>query len=119
MSAITMRKLILTKNMMRATPFPLIPKQKVVSMPKMSTDVPSHYKLILHKNADFKHKHTVHVISDVIDNMSVLEAQDKATEAFVTGKSLLRICPEEIAFLWCKKISEQNVKTTVEPVDFF
>lgn len=114
-----MKKFVTAKHVIRATPFPLIPKQKVVQMPKLSTDTPSHYKLILQKNADFNHKHTVRVISDVITNMSVLEAQDKATEAFVTGKSLLRICPEEIAFLWCKKISDQDVKTIIEPIDFF
>lgn len=116
---IIMKRIVVTKNALQATPFPLVPKRKVTVTPKLSTEVPPHYKLILHNKVDFKYKHTVRVLCKVINGMSVLEAQDKATEAYVSGKSLLRVCPEEIAFMWCKQISEQNVKTTVEPVDFF
>lgn len=119
MATITLRKLVLTKNVMQVTPFPLIPKKKPIVMPKLSTDVPPHFKLILHNKVDFQHKHTVQVITSVIHDMTILEAQDKASEAFLTGQSLLRVCPEEIAFSWCKEINEKNVKTTLEPVDFF
>lgn len=114
-----MRHMVLTKNVTQTITLPLIAKKKIVAIPKLTTDVPPHYKLILHNKVDFKHKHTVRVITDVIHDMSVLEAQDKVSEALLKGKSLLRVCPEGIAFFWCQRINEQNVNTTIEPVDFF
>jgi ATP-dependent Clp protease adapter protein ClpS len=117
--SIAVRRALQTRNILQSTPLPLVKKTKVVVLPKLSADVPPHYKLILHNDVSFKHRHVVRVLSEVIIDMSVLEAQDKATEAYVSGRSLLRVCPKDIAFTWCKEIREQNVKTTVEPVDFF
>lgn len=87
--------------------------------PDLKNDVPPHYKLILHKDKTFNHKHVSRVLSEVIIDMSLTEANDKATEAFLKGKSLLRVCPEDIAKSYCTDINDCNVSATIEPVDFF
>jgi ATP-dependent Clp protease adapter protein ClpS len=102
----------------QVTPFHVAVKPKV-KLPNLSTDVPPHYKIILHKDIDFNHKHVSRVLTSVIVDMRLPEANDKATEAFIKGRSLLRVCPEDIATNYCNDIKKQNVSTTIEPVDFF
>lgn len=102
----------------QVTPFPVNVKPKM-KYPSLSTDVPPHYKVILHKDGGFNHKHVSRVITSVIVDMSLSEANDKATEAFLKGTSLLRVCPEDIATSYCNDIKKQNVLSTIEPVDFF
>lgn len=100
------------------TPFPVAVRPKL-KYPSLETDVPPHYKLILHKDIAFNHKHVSSVLSEVIIDMSLLEANDKATEAYLKGKSLLRVCPEDVAVNYCNDITKNNVSATIEPVDFF
>lgn len=97
---------------------PEIAKEQV-KLPKLDARLPPYYKLILHKDISFEHKYVSKVISGVIDNMTLAEANDKATEAYLKGKSLLRICPQEIAEDYCEQIRANQVKTTIEPANIF
>lgn len=105
-------------NTMAAKVPPVLQRPKF-KYPDMATDVPPHYKLILHKDSRFVHKHVSKVLSKVIVDMSLPEANDKATEAYLKGISLLRVCPEDIAVSYCNDITKNNVSATIEPVDFF
>jgi ATP-dependent Clp protease adapter protein ClpS len=97
------------------TPFPLVPKNKVgLTSANVKKGSPPYYKLVLHKNTEFEHKHVSKVIHHVIKDMSIHEAQDKTTEAYLMGKSLLRVCPENVAKEYCDKIVEENVSVTLE-----
>lgn len=99
------------------TPFPLVSKPKVVLVSSnLKKSFPSYYKLILHKNTEFEHKHVSKVIHDVITDMSIYEAQDKATEAYLMGKSLLRVCRDNVAKEYFDKIVEKKVFVTLEEV---
>jgi ATP-dependent Clp protease adapter protein ClpS len=100
----------------KVTPVLVRPK---IKYPDMTSNVPPHYKLILHKDSQFVHKHVSQVLSEVIVDMSRPEANDKTTEAYLNGTSLLRVCPEDIAISYCNDITKNNVSATIEPVDFF
>ncbi len=100
----------------QVTPVPVRPR---IKYPDLTNDVPPHYKLILHKDQAFNHKHVSKVLSEVIIDMSLTEANDKATETFLKGKSLLRVCPEDVAKSYCNDITRHKVSATIEPVDFF
>jgi ATP-dependent Clp protease adapter protein ClpS len=96
-----------------------IPKKPRMRYPDLTNDVPPHYKVMLHKDDNFVHKHVSKVLSEVIIDMSLTEANDKATEAYLKGKSLLRVCPEDVAKIYCSEIINNKVSATIEPVDFF
>jgi ATP-dependent Clp protease adapter protein ClpS len=99
---------------------PLITKKrKVLTFPKLNTELPPHSKLILHNDVNFKHSYVSKVISSIIPDMTHIEACDKATEAFLYGKSLLRVCPQDLAQEYCENIRKSYVKVSIEPVDFF
>lgn len=102
----------------QATPTPVLVRP-MMKYPSLTNDVPPHYKLILNRDGSFVHKHVSKVLSEVIIDMTLTEANDKATEAFLKGKSLLRVCPEDIALMYCNDIKKNNVSATIEPVDFF
>jgi hypothetical protein len=97
----------------------LVEVKRSVNLPKLDAKMPPYFKLILHKDSNFNHKHVSKTISSVIPNMVLSEANDKASEAFITGHSLLRVCPQEIAEDFNKQIRSKFVDTSIEPVDFF
>jgi hypothetical protein len=93
--------------------------QRNVKLPSLDAKMPPYYKLILHKGSNFNHQHVSKTVSNIIPNMSRLEANDKASEAFMTGHSLLRVCPQELAEDFNSQLTSKYVETTIEPVDFF
>jgi ATP-dependent Clp protease adapter protein ClpS len=103
------------------TPFPLIPKQRIIrTNPLLRASLPPHCKLFLHRDVGvFDHKYVAKVVQKAIDDMSFEEACDKATEAYIMGHSLLRVCPQELAEDYCKKIRTNNVMATIEVVGIF
>lgn len=102
----------------QASPSPVLVRPKL-TYPNLSRDVPPHYKLILHRDNGFVHKHVSKVLTEVIVDMTLTEANDKATEAYLKGRSLLRVCPEDIAVTYRNDIVKNNVSASIEPVDFF
>jgi ATP-dependent Clp protease adapter protein ClpS len=105
----------------QVTPFPLIPKQRVFkTSPSLRASLPPHYKLFLHANTStFDHQHIAKVVHKTIDDMSFEEACDKTTEAYLNGRSLLRVCPHELATDYCVKIRAHNIMATIEGVNTF
>ena len=112
----TFRNARITAYHVSSSPVLTRPKFK---LPDLTSDVPPHYKLILYKDLNFNHKHVSRVLTEVIIDMPLTEANDKATEAYLRGRSLLRICPEDIAVGYCNDIKKNNVMVDIEPVDFF
>jgi ATP-dependent Clp protease adapter protein ClpS len=105
----------------QVTPFPLIPKQRVYrATPSLRATLPPHYKLFLHRETGvFDHQYVAKVVHKVIDDMSFEEACDKSTETYMMGRSLLRVCPQELAEDYCKKIRANKVMATIEAVCTF
>lgn len=104
----------------QVTPFPLIPKQRIQhTRPAMKAKLPPFYKLVLHRDSGFDHKYVAKVVHKTIDDMSFEEACDKTTEAYLMGKSLLRVCPQELAEDYCEKIRSNKVMATVEAATLF
>lgn len=101
-------------------PLRLIPKQRIqYTKPAMKATTPPHYKLFLHRDSSFDHKYVSKVVHKTIEDMSFEEACDKTTEAYLIGKSLLRICPHELAEDYCEKIRDKKVMATVEAINMF
>lgn len=102
------------------TPFPLIPKQRVFKTnPSLKATLPPHYKIFLHRDNAFDHQYVAKVVHKAIDDMSFEEACDKTTEAYLMGRCLLRVCPQELAEDYCEKISANKVIVSVEGVGNF
>lgn len=93
-------------------------KTKSFTNPKIKTGFPPYYKLYLHKFPYFEHGYVSTVIHKVIDGMTKEEANDKTTEAYLNGLSLLRVCPQEIAEDYCEKIRSKQIISTIEPVSY-
>jgi ATP-dependent Clp protease adaptor protein ClpS len=102
------------------TPFPVIIKQRIrYTRPTMKASRLPHYKLVLHRDPSFDHKYVASVVHKTIDDMSFEEACDKTSEAYLLGKSLLRVCPQEQAEDYCEKIRDKKLMATVEAVGMF
>ena len=104
------------------TPFPLIPKQRIsYTRPALRASLPPHYKVFLHRetNCAFEHQYVAKTVYTVIDDMSYEEACNKTTEAYLMGRSLLRVCPQGLAEVYCEKIRDNKVIATIEAVDTF
>lgn len=73
---------------------------------------------MMHKSSqhDKDEGYVIKILSKVIDDMSVAEAQLKLREAQVVGVALLRVYPQEIAEDCCHRIRLGGIKSSVEPV---
>ena len=104
----------------QTTPFPLIPRQRVyLTRPTMRASRVPHYKLFLHRSKEFDHSYISKIIHKTIDDMNIEEARDKTTEAYLMGRSLLRVYPLEIAEDCCEKIRSNQVDASIEAVNMF
>jgi ATP-dependent Clp protease adapter protein ClpS len=97
---------------------PVLKVRAPLTTPKLRHASPPYYKLFLHKDIEFEHRYVSKVVSKVIEDMTIEEANDKATQAYLMGISLLRVCPQDIAVDYCERIRSQNVKTTIEPIEY-
>jgi ATP-dependent Clp protease adaptor protein ClpS len=73
------------------------------------------YKVLLHKDRFNNKLYVSKVISKIIPNLTHEEAEQKFVEAQNQGVSLLTICPQEEAEIYCEQIRTNSCISTIEP----
>jgi ATP-dependent Clp protease adapter protein ClpS len=73
------------------------------------------FKLLLHNDIVNRNMYVANILHATLLDMTKEEAISKMQEAHHTGKSLLRIYPQETAIEYCDQLRHHGLQSTVEP----
>jgi ATP-dependent Clp protease adapter protein ClpS len=76
------------------------------------------FKLMLHNDIVNRNVYVTNILHVTLVDMTREEAMSKMQEAHQTGKSLLRIYPQQTAVEYCDQLRHHGLQSTVEPIEY-